>query len=134
MCTPKPKGDVSMANGKKYFFGWAGENCWKQGTEKAVCFTYAGGYTSLNDKTIWVPRSICITEPANEYGNFRIYIPCWFFKKAATITIESARLIAAKTESATWSPFNNAEAPRLRLSSQSWCFCYMCLLIRRPST
>ena len=55
-------------------------------------------------------------------------------KKAATITIESARLIGAKTESATWSPFNNAEAPRLRLSSQSGRFCYMCLLIRRPST
>ena len=82
MCTPKPKGDISMANGKKYYFGWTGENRWKQGTEKAVCFTYAGGYTSLNDKTIWVPRSICITEPANEYGNFRIYIPCWFFKKS----------------------------------------------------
>lgn len=66
---------------KKYYFGWTSEQCWKCGTEKAWLVTLVGGYTSANDKPFYIPRSICICEEPNEYGNMRVFVPVWFFAK-----------------------------------------------------
>lgn len=66
---------------KKYVFGWTSKDALDRcGTAKALCLQYAGGYGTANDTSIWIPRSICIVEEANEYGNCRIYIPEWFFR------------------------------------------------------
>lgn len=69
---------------KKYYKGWITlpiDNYVKATTEKAVCFTVAGGYTALNDTGIWVPRSILKFGEPNEYGNCDIYIPMWYVAK-----------------------------------------------------
>ena len=66
---------------KKYYFGWTSKDCIDCGTEKACCFTYAGGYTTANDKVQFVPRSIMRVDEPNEYGNCKVYIPVWFFTK-----------------------------------------------------
>lgn len=69
---------------KKYYFGWTSKDVIDCGTEKACCFTYAGGYTSINDSFLYIPRSIMFVDEPNEYGNVKIYIPVWFFKKNLT--------------------------------------------------
>lgn len=66
---------------KKYYFGWANKETFEFGTEKAWCYTYAGGFTNANDKIQYMPRSIMIVEDANEYGNCKVFVPVWFFKK-----------------------------------------------------
>ena len=67
---------------KTYLFGTMGkahfDTC---GTAKAFYVDYAGGCTTANDSQVWIPRSICICEEPNEFGNMRIYIPMWFFTK-----------------------------------------------------
>lgn len=66
---------------KKYYFGWTSKDAIDCGTERAWSYTYAGGYSSANDKVQYVPRSIMIVDEPNEYGNVKVYIPVWFFKK-----------------------------------------------------
>lgn len=67
---------------KKYYFGWTGRDCWENsGTEKAWLVTLVGGATTVHDRPLYIPRSICICEEPNEYGNMRVFIPVWFFKK-----------------------------------------------------
>jgi hypothetical protein len=65
----------------KYYFGWTGANCLVNGTDKAWAVAYAGGYTTTNDTIKYIPRSIMICEEPNKYGNVRLFIPVWFFKK-----------------------------------------------------
>ena len=65
----------------KYCFGWTSVVALECGTEKAWSYTYSGGYTTANDKIQYCPRSIMIVDEPNEYGNVRVYIPLWFFKK-----------------------------------------------------
>lgn len=66
---------------KKYYFGWTSKEAIECGTEKAWCCTYAGGCTSVNDKAQYIPRSIMLVDEPNEYGNVKVYVPVWFFKK-----------------------------------------------------
>ena len=51
------------------------------GSEKAWCFTVAGGYGTANDTKLWIPKSIVEIGAPNEYGNANIYIPQWFATK-----------------------------------------------------
>lgn len=68
---------------KKYYRGWISTPIEKHVpavTEKAICFTIAGGYTTANDTHEWFPKSqILIGEP-NEVGNAEILIPMWLIK------------------------------------------------------
>ncbi len=49
-------------------------------TEKAYCFTIAGGYTTANDYYTYFPKSqVKIGEP-NEVGNAEILIPMWLIR------------------------------------------------------
>lgn len=50
-------------------------------TEKAICFTVAGGYSTANDTYLWIPRSILKFDEPNEHGNANIYLPMWFVAK-----------------------------------------------------
>lgn len=65
----------------KYYFGWTSKEAIECGTEKAWLATYSGGYTRANDEDIYIPRSIMRVDEPNEYGNVRVFIPVWFFKK-----------------------------------------------------
>lgn len=65
---------------KAYYFGWTHKDILAHGTEKAFYVTYAESYSGAGDSYLWIPRSICITEEPNEYGNLKIFIPVWFFK------------------------------------------------------
>ena len=67
----------------KYYRGWVGtpiERYLPRVTDKAYCFTYAGGATTANDTYTYFPKSqVKIGEP-NEYGNAEILIPLWLIK------------------------------------------------------
>ena len=60
---------------KKYYAGYIGipEKSLPRVTEKAYCFTVAGGYTCANDTYTYLPKSQCIIEKPNEYGNCKFY-------------------------------------------------------------
>jgi hypothetical protein len=68
----------------KYYKGWITlpiDQHVAARTEKAVCFTVAGGYSTANDSDLWVPRSIIKLGEPNENGNADIFIPMWFVAK-----------------------------------------------------
>lgn len=68
---------------KKYYKGWITlpmEN-YVDGSEKAWRFTVAGGYTTTNDTSLWVPKSIVEIGEPNEVGNAYVYLPMWFVAK-----------------------------------------------------
>ena len=68
---------------KKYYKGWITlpiENYVPKVTEKAICFTVAGGYTCASDTYEWFPKSQIIVGEPNDVGNAEIFIPCWLFK------------------------------------------------------
>lgn len=73
----------------KYFRGWVSlpiENHVPAVSDKAICFTIAGGYTTANDTFSWFPKSqVKIGEP-NECGNAEILIPYWLVSKKAPYT------------------------------------------------
>ena len=65
----------------KYYKGWITlpiEHHVAAHTEKAICFTVAGGYSTANDTDLWIPRSILKFGEPNEHGNANIYLPMWF--------------------------------------------------------
>lgn len=68
----------------KYFRGWVSlplENHVPAVTDRAICFTIAGGYTTANDTFSWFPKSqVKIGEP-NEVGNAEVLIPYWLVSK-----------------------------------------------------
>ena len=69
---------------KKYYKGWITlpiEDYVKASTDKAICFTVAGGYGTANDTSVWVPRSILKVGEPNEVGNAGVYLPVWFVAK-----------------------------------------------------
>lgn len=69
---------------KKYFRGWVSlplEKYVPNVTEKAVAFTVAGGYTTLNDTYEWFPKSQLVIGEPNECGNAEILIPYWLIKQ-----------------------------------------------------
>ena len=49
-------------------------------TEKAICFTIAGGYTSSNDTYEWFPKSQLLIGEPNDVGNAEILIPMWMIR------------------------------------------------------
>lgn len=68
---------------KKYYKGWITlpiENYVPQVTEKAICFTVAGGATTANDTYEWFPKSQIVIGEPNDVGNADIYIPVWLFR------------------------------------------------------
>ena len=72
----------------KYFRGWVStpvENFLPATTDKALCFTVAGGYTTANDTYRWFPRSQVKIGEANEYGNAEILIPYWLIRKSTNM-------------------------------------------------
>lgn len=66
---------------KAYYYGFIHKNDLENGTPKALCVSYQMDYTGRNDRDLWIPRSICIIEEANNVGWHKIMIPCWFFSK-----------------------------------------------------
>jgi hypothetical protein len=68
---------------KKYYKGWCTLPIedYVRATDKAVCFTVAGGATTANDTNMWVPRAILKVSEPNEYGNADVYLPMWFVAK-----------------------------------------------------
>lgn len=75
----------------KYFRGWIStpvEKFFPAVSDKAICFTVAGGYTTANDTRTWFPKSqIKIGEP-NEYGNAEILIPYWLVKQKSPNAVD----------------------------------------------
>lgn len=70
----------------KYFRGWIStpvERFCPGVTEKAICFTVAGGYTTANDTRVWFPKSQIKIGTPNECGNAEILVPCWLISKKA---------------------------------------------------
>ena len=68
---------------KKYYKGMISlplQDYVPQVTEKAICFTVAGGYTCANDTFEWFPKSQIIIGEPNDVGNAEIFIPCWLFR------------------------------------------------------
>lgn len=68
---------------KKYYRGYIStpiEKYVPAVTEKAICFTVAGGYTTANDTFEWFPKSQLIIGEPNEVGNAEILIPMWLIK------------------------------------------------------
>lgn len=68
---------------KQYFKGMTSlpfERYFPKVTEKAVCVTIVGGYTSANDRNEWFPKSQIIIGEPNDVGNAEIFIPCWLFR------------------------------------------------------
>ena len=68
----------------KYFRGWVSlpiEDHVPAVSDKGICFTIAGGYTTANDTFSWFPKSqVKIGEP-NDVGNAEILIPYWLVSK-----------------------------------------------------
>lgn len=67
----------------KYYRGWVStpvEKYLPRVTEKAYCFTYAGGATTANDTYTYFPKSQVKIGKPNEYGNAEILIPLWLAK------------------------------------------------------
>lgn len=50
-------------------------------SEKAICFTVAGGYTTANDTYTWFPKSQVVIGEPNDVGNAEILIPYWLMKQ-----------------------------------------------------
>ena len=67
----------------KYYKGWITtpiENYLPRVSKKAIGLTYAGGYTTINDRVIYFPKSQIIIGEPNSAGNAPILIPVWLFK------------------------------------------------------
>ena len=56
-------------------------------TDKAIAVTISGGYTSCNDRLMYLPLSQLIIGKPNEYGNAKIYIPVWLLKGKVDIRL-----------------------------------------------
>lgn len=68
----------------KYYKGWTTlpiERYVTASTDKAICFTVAGGYSTSNDTKLWIPRSVLTIGEPNEVGNADVYLPMWFVAK-----------------------------------------------------
>lgn len=67
---------------KTYFNGLVHDITLQHGTDKAFYVDIDDGRTTADrNKKLWIPRSICIIEAANENGWHHIMIPQWFFNK-----------------------------------------------------
>lgn len=79
---------------KKYFRGWMSlpvEKYVPACTEKAICLTVAGGYTTANDRYEWFPRSQIIIGEPNEVGNAEVLIPYWLIKQKSGHAVDFFR-------------------------------------------
>ena len=75
---------------KKYYEGTIGlplERFFPRVTDKAIAVTISGGYTSANDRIMYLPLSQLVIGEPNEYGNAKIYIPVWLLRGKVDIRL-----------------------------------------------
>ena len=69
---------------KRYVRGRIHQDAIARGTEKAFWVEVDDGRWAAgkHNKSVWIPRSVCVFEDPNEFGWQEVLVPEWVFRNA----------------------------------------------------